>query len=112
MNKRLASSNELKLVVKSIADALKLSADVASGFSLGQLGLLLNLGRDVQAVVAAKDVLVPQWMSMNDADRADLAAYIKATVEVPQNSSVESYAEKILGVASALSLAYQAIIDG
>lgn len=75
-------------------DVLKLTSQALSGFSLEEIAIALQAVKDF--VIAAKDFgkVIPEYISLTDADRADLKAYVEASVKFPADANVELYIKK------------------
>lgn len=98
----------LQSVLKGVGDALALFSDVSKGFSLGEIGEVIAVGKDVQAVLASAANVVPEWESLDDTSRAQLVAFISSNVKFPANTTAELYAQKVLKVAVSLSAVFKA----
>ena len=98
----------LQALLKSLADGLVLISDVSKGFSLTEIGELIQVGQDVQAFTATAGSVIPQWESLSATDQATLLAYVQANIKFPSNTDVQVYTQKVLAVAIALSQVFQA----
>ncbi len=98
-----AGTDALKLVLQGIGDAANLASQVSTGFKIGELLLLVQLGQDVTAILSDKDLIIPQYLDLTDAERQELTAFVASNVKFPASATVESYLQKLLDVAIALS---------
>ena len=95
--------NSLKDLVKSVSDLCALISDSTTGFSLKEITDVVALGEDVQVAVADAPSYLAQYKGLDDVARADVDQAIAAEVKFPANLSVQSYVQKVLEGAVALS---------
>jgi hypothetical protein len=94
----------LKDLLGSLSQLLSLVSQVAtSGFSFSEVGTIVNLLSSVPVLAQEAPALLAQYKGLDDADRADLVAYVQANVQFPANTNVQLVIDKVLDVAVELS---------
>lgn len=110
-NVRMANDVELKLIVKVIADGLLLGSQLTKGLSIEEVNTLVASAKDVGALLAMPiGMVIPEFLALDEAARADLIAYVGENVKFPANVIVEAVVQKALDVAIAISAAFNIIV--
>ena len=106
---QLANQDQLKKLIGAIGNATRLVSDLSDGVSFSEIPKLLGLVSDAKEVISDINLTIPNWESLNDADRQELQEYAKQVVSFPQSAKVEVIVEKVLAAAIAMSAVYQAL---
>lgn len=107
--KRTATDQELKDVVKAIADTETLVSELQGGFSFDELAGLVRVANDLPVLAKDANVIIPEWSALDDAARADLVSYVQLNCKYPASVTVEAWTEKVLCAAVLLSQIYQVV---
>ena len=105
--KKAATDQDLKDVVKAIADSELLVSELTGGFSFAEVGAIVKVAGDLPAVLKDGSVLFPEYASLTTEQQADLVAYVQANCKFPANIVIESYVQKVLQAAILISSIYQ-----
>ena len=105
--KTAATDQDIKNVVKAIADSELLVSELTGGFSFSEIGQFVAVAGDLPAVLQDGSILFPEWASLSSDQQADLVAYIQANCKYPANVVIEAYAQKVLQAAVLVSSLYQ-----
>lgn len=106
---RAASVSELKDLIKLIADSEMLVAKLMDGLSFDDIGQLMIVAQDLPAALKDSSLMIPEFISLDDAARADLLAYVQANCKFPGNLSIEDSVQKVLKLLIMLSSAFQLV---
>lgn len=105
----LSPDKALKDLITAVADLVTFLVNVSHGFALKEIWEGIGLLIDVKSIKGEIPEIVAQYKGLDDEARAELIAYIRASVVLPENSNVELIVEKLLEVAVALSTVFQLI---
>lgn len=94
--KMVATTTNLKELVKAISDAEVLVSDLTQGFSFSEVTELIALATDLPAAIKDANLIFPEFKALDDAARSDLTAYVVAHCKFPANIAVEVWIEKVL----------------
>ena len=99
----MTDDSKLKELIQAIADAEVLVSEVANGFSFAEVGQLIALAKDIPNIVADAPTMIPEWVALDDAARADLIQFVQQNCVCPSFLSVQVWTQKLLSAALMLS---------
>lgn len=98
MVKTQANTEALKEALLLVGDLVTTGVDLTDGFQLSDLGDLIKDGKDLPAVIKDASLIVPEYLALDDAAKADLLAWLPANVKVPGHVNVEMFLQTALTV--------------
>lgn len=105
---QVASTAELKDLIKLLAVGSKSIIDLGNGIQLSEEGAnLISLIASAPAVLRNANLIIPEFKALDDAGRAELLAYIPSVVSIPSSKTAEVVVEEILKLGVQLSKVLQ-----
>lgn len=100
----MSDTNE-KAVLQALSDVLNAISNVESGSWLSLIIGAIGDLKDGGAALAALTGIVPEYLSLTEADRADLETFVANNILLPSNVTIQGFLQKVLDlVISASSL--------
>lgn len=94
----------LKEVISALAAGARAGVALSDGFQLGDIAEFVQLAKALPPVIRDRALIVPQYADLDDAEQADLTAFVSTAITLPpQAKDVQDFLVKALGVVVALS---------
>lgn len=93
----------LKSAVGAILSAGEAIVCTTDGFQFNDISKFVDLAKRLPPAIRDRATVIPEFADLDDAERAEMVAFVEADFELPENADVEQAVEVAMGVLFSLS---------